>query len=198
MTAVTDTAAQMSDLDRHTAYLWDRRCKTIYRVRLSVLYHLKRERFFDSVDKVCSMLTAVAATAAVGVLLKKVDEVDIGVAALTAALSLVPLVFNPADKARKHGQAAAEFRRLLADCEHSGERWEEEMCNQFAGRVLELEATEPAPLAALVIDCQNQLAIASGKPQDRLTLTRAERWFKHWWDFDASKIAARNHKTESA
>jgi len=175
-------------------YLWDRRCKTIYRIRLSVLYHLKRERFFDTVDKTCSMLTAVAATTAVGVILKENHAVDVYVAAGTAVLALVPLVFAPADKARKHGQAAAEFRRLLADCERSGERWTEAVCDQFAGQVLELEATEPAPLAALVIDCQNQLAIANGKPEERVRLTVVERWFKHWWDFDASAIEARGHR----
>lgn len=187
--------AEFDAANRLSDYCWDRRCKTIYRVRLSVLYHLKRERFFDGLDKACSIITAVAATASVGVILKSSASVDVTVAAIAAVLSLVPVVFNPADKARKHGQAAAEFRRLLAECERAGERWGEQACDQFAGRVVELEASEPAPLSALVLDCQNQLAIASGKPEDRVTLTWFERWFKHWLDFDASLIEARQRKS---
>lgn len=162
-----------------------------------MLYHLKRERFFDTVDKWCSMLTAAAAAAtAVGVVLKKSDSVDVTAAAVTAVLSLIPLVYNPADKARRHGQAAAEFRRLLADCERKGEHWEQGDCDSFAGRVVELEATEPAPLSALVIDCQNQLAIARGQPGNRVDLTWWESVWKHWWDFDASKIEARTAGTQ--
>lgn len=185
---MSDAAATEAQYEAH---LWDRRCKTVYRIRLSVLYHLKRERFFDSIDKAASMATAVAATTAVGVLLKKIEAVDLAVAGLAAVLSLVPLVFNPAALARRHGHAAAEFRRLLADAERTGQRWTEADCDAFAGRVVELEATEPAPLSALVIDCQNQLNVANGRPQDRAPLTWLERLLKHWVDFDASKIEAR-------
>lgn len=178
--------------DELVAYLWRRRHDTIYHVQVSVLYHLKRERFFDILDKTCSVVTAAAATAAVGVILKKSDTLDVTAAAVTAALSLVPLVLNPADRARKHGQAAAEFRRLQAECERTGERWSEVQCDQFAGRVVELEATEPAPLCALVIDCQNQLNVASGKASHNVRLTWYERWLKQWWDFDAGRIRARH------
>jgi hypothetical protein len=191
-TEATSTAAvqgQDQGQDEWASHLWKRRCATLYRIRLSVLYHLKRERFFDALDKACSMLTAVAATTAVGVLLRKNGELELWAAVLTAALSLVPLVVNPAAAARRHGQAASEFRRLLADCERSGEHWQEDQCNGFASRVIELEAAEPAPFAALVIDCENQLALAQGDAQ--WPLSRAERWFKHWWDFDAQSIRAR-------
>jgi len=185
------TADSDASSDSYTSYLWGRRCGTVYRVRLSILYHLKRERFFDHVDKACSMLTAIAATAAVGLILKDHQSVDATVAVITAVLSLVPLVFNPANMARQHGQTAAEFRRLLADCERAGERWDEAACDQFAGRVVELEATEPAPMAALVADCQNQLAVARGKPEDQVALRWYERLLMHWWMFDASAINAR-------
>jgi len=198
MTQDPTTVSSAEPSDELANYLWDRRCKAVYRVRLSVLYHLKRERFFDSVDKWCSVITAVAATASVGVLLKRVEEVDVWVAAFTAILSLVPVIFNPAEKARRHGQGAAEFRRLLAEFERTGEHWTQQQCDHFAGRVIELEATEPAPLSALVIDCQNQLAIASGEPDNRVELTWWEGMLKHWWDFDASKIEARANAKSTA
>lgn len=172
-----------------------RRYSTVYRIRLSALYHLKRERFFDLVDKTFSAVTVAAATTAVGALLQLSGPkglLELTATAIAAAMSVTRLVFNPSSAARRHGQAAAEFRHLLAECEHAGERWAESQCDQFAGRVVELEASEPAPLAALVANCQNQLAIASGAPENVVTLTRCERWLMHFFDFDAAKINARS------
>lgn len=174
-----DDATQISD--ELAAHLWQRRHRTIHRCRVSALYHLKRERFFDSIDKLTSAVTAITATAAVGALLKSSANWDLWASAATAALSLIPLVFNPAASARHHGQLAAEYRRLLAECALSGERWAEHRCDQMAGRVLEIEAGEPAPLAALLADCENQIAIASGSgPVARLRWY--ERMLKHWLD----------------
>lgn len=189
---MTDSQTESQIYQNH---LWDRRSSTIYRVRVSVLYHLKRERFFDVCDKWTAMAVAVAATSAVGLLLKEAGHSpELWAAAITAILALVPLVVNPAHKARNHAGAAGEFRRLLAECTRTGERWSEAQCDQFAGKVVELEATEPAPLCALVIDCQNQLNIASGKPEERVPLRFYERWLKQWIDFDASKIVGRHEK----
>lgn len=176
---MTDAETYSTEL---TAYVWKRRDSVVYRSRLSALYHLKRERFFDTVDKFASAVTAVAATAAVGTVLKGNTTWELGLSVAVAVLSLVPLVFNPAQKARHHGQLAAEFRRLLSDCERGGERWSEEFCSAMLARALEIEAAEPAPLAALVADCQNQLALSRGsKPVAKLRFY--ERWLKHWVDF---------------
>ena len=187
MSSDTDPEA---DLTRH---LWGRRYGTLYRIRLSVLYHLKRERFCDRCDKAANMLTAAAATAAVGVVLKKGGEAEIWAAAITAVLSLIPLVFNPAAAARRHAQCAEAFKRLQAEAELAGERWTEPLCDRFASRILELEAAEPAPLAALVIDCQNQLALGSGHAENVQPLRLHERWLMHWFDFSAEGIRKMHH-----
>lgn len=175
----TDTESISDELHAH---LWNRRCSIVYQARLSALYHLKRERFFDTLDKLSSIATAISATAAVATLLKGNERADLAVAAVTAALSLVPLVFNPAMKARHHGQLAAEFRRLHADCERAGEHLSPAQCDEFTSRLVDIAASEPSPMAALVADCQNQLAVAEGHgPVARLGF-----WgglFKHWVDF---------------
>jgi hypothetical protein len=176
-----------SQSDEAIRYNWERRCTSVDRARLSALYHLKRERFFDAADKLSSAFTAVAATAAVGTLLKGKEAPELAVALLTAFLSLVPLVANPALKARHHGQLASEFRRILADFERVGQRWTEAQCNEFAARLLDLESSEPAPLAALVADCQNQLSLATGQG-----LVANVRWYhhmlKHWFDLRPDPI----------
>src|SRR4051812_12802777 len=109
-----ETAGASDALEQH---LWDRRHAVVYKIRLSVLYHLKRERFFDLTDKLMSIVVAVSATASVGVLLKQVEQLELWVSAATAVFALVPVIFNPAEKARKHAHLASEFRRLLAACE---------------------------------------------------------------------------------
>lgn len=169
-------------------HIWDRRCKTIYKVRLSILYHLKRRAFFDTIDKWVSVLTALAATAAVGVLLKATGKGELWAAGTTALLSLIPLVLNPAMLARDHGDLAAKFRGLLAECERLGEHWEEQHCNHFAGEVVELEASEAAPLSALLADCQNQLSLAEGT-DNTVHLRWHQRRLKHILDFDAAMLA---------
>jgi hypothetical protein len=192
----TPASAPASESEAYVEHLWKRRCSTTYRIRLSVLYHLKRERFFDRFDKSMSVLTAVAATAAVGVLLQPTSTTgprwDLYTAALTAIASVLQLVIGPSLLARRHGQAASDFRRLLAACEAAGERWSEAVCDKFASQVIELEASEPAPLSALMADCQNQLSIASGDTGSQLRLTWYERLFMHFLDFDAAAIAARS------
>lgn len=163
-------------------HCWNRRYSILYRARLSVLYHRKRERFFDMVDKLSAAATAVAATAAVASLLPAGSAWTSAAAVTTAALSLVPLVFNPAMKARHHAELAAEFKRLLADGERTGEHWAPAQCDAFSARAVTLEAGEPAHLGGLVADCQNQLAIAEDrKPAAKLGFFG--HLFKHLVDF---------------
>jgi len=178
-------------------HCWKRRNKIVYQARVSALYHLKRERFFQSNDKLITFLTAVAATSAVGFVLKKVEWLDVGVGVVTAVLALVPAVYNPADLARRHGQAAAEFRRLLADAERAGEHWTVDLCDEFSARILDLEAVEPAALSALVIVCENHLKIAAGNSAARVRLNWCESLFKQWYDFDAARIADRHQRETS-
>lgn len=185
---------QLAADDVQDEHNWNRRFTTIYRLRLSVLYHLSRERYFDRWDKLISMMTAVTATAAVGALIKKGSDVELWAAGTTAVLSLIPLVLNPAERARKSAQLVSEFRRLLAEGERLGERWTEGQCDQFASRVVEIESTEPALLAALTAFCQNQLNVASGTPELRVPLHFYERWLMHWVNFDASKLNERRRK----
>ena len=179
------------DDDARAQWLWNRRSDMLYHVRLSAIYHLRRENYFDMADRWSSMLTALAATAAVGALLKGAQGIDLAVSIVTAFLSLLPLVFNPAEKARRHGQLAAEYRRLRADAERAGHYWTEEQCDHFASRALDIEVAEAPPLGALVIKCQNELAIALGRPSDTYPLRFYESWFAQLWNFDAGAICAR-------
>jgi hypothetical protein len=160
--------------DAHDRWLWNRRYEVIYHMRLSTLYHQKREHYFDQADKFCTLLTTVSAAAAI-----------------TAILSVLQLVLNFGARSREHGKLAVDFRRLRAEAERAGAHWTEEQCADFAARALEIEAGEPPSLGALVLQCQNELAVTMGKPADRYHLRFYERWFKHFWNFNADAICAR-------
>lgn len=163
-------------------HCWKRRSSTMHRIQLSVMYHLRRERFLDGLDMLMTTATAASATAAVGAFLKDAQFAQNLLAVVTAVLSLAPIVYSPAKKSRAHGQMAEAFRRLQAECEMAGQHWTEADCNRFAARVLEVEAAgEPCALGGLVADCQNRLASAAGegpvaavRPWHRLVM--------HWID----------------
>lgn len=171
-------------------HCWNRRTSLIYKVRLSIVYHLARERFFDQVDKVVSILTALSATSAAASLLASSAVAGEIAALITAVLSLIPLVFNPATAAKRHSELAASFRKLRAEFERAGEHWSAVTCDEMAAKLIEIEVTEPATLHALVAHSQNQLNICDGGPI--VHLTWAQRQLMHFVSFDAATLAAQS------
>lgn len=164
-----------------------RRHTIIYKIRLSTLYHRKRERFFDMLDKLVSSFILVTATAAVTSIFQQLAGIEKTLAAITAVLSLIPVVFNPAQKARHHNQLVQSYCRLLASCEQAGETWSEDQCNQFSAQIVEISAAEPTPLGALVADCQNELSISydTGPVAE---LNWVHHTFKHFFDMRPKPI----------
>lgn len=195
---MTDEAVNPTAQDEQLyKHVWNRRAGLIYRIRLSALYHGKRERFFDRVDKGMSMFTAVAATGAVMAVVNQVKWFDAAISMLTAAFSLVPLIFNPAQRAREHGMKSIEFKQLLSKALGLGEYWEAKHCDEILAEIVLLEASERAPLSALVADCQNQLNIASGDKTDLVKLAWHHQLFKNWWDFDATELEKLRNKPDT-
>jgi hypothetical protein len=179
------------DIDEAIArHCWDRRSRLMYKLRVSVLYHLSRQKHFEDLDHGVSIITAVAATTAFAALYRALPSAEGWTAGLTAAMAIYALVKNPAASARMHAQAASDFRRLLADCERAGEHWATGMCDEFTAKAVELEASEPEVLTAVMADVQNRLNLASGDPNDLVTLRPWQRWLMHWKNFDAAKLAA--------
>lgn len=178
----------MTEVDPSVSdHCWDRRTRLTYKVRLSVIYHLARERFFDQVDKFISIVTALFATSAAASLLASHDDAARAAAFFTAALSLVPLVFNPAAASKRHGELAASFRKLRAEFERAGEHWSPATCDEMAAKLIEVEVTEPATLHALVAHCQNQLNLSEEGPL--VHLTWLQHRLMHFVSFDAASLS---------
>lgn len=188
----TDSAASAEDLaDRVLA----RRYGVLHRVQLAVRYHNKRERFFDGADRLITAVTALAATAAVASLAQKVGGSGAGssagwpeltLTAITAALSAFAVAYAPGSKARLHAQLASDFRKVWADCVGAGEDWEMKQCDGFEAKALQAEVGEPPALGALILQCENEIAVAEGQPERIRVLTRRQRWFMHLWNFDTT------------
>jgi hypothetical protein len=167
-TTTTEAAIQVSD------YLWQERFNTLYQVRLSALYHRKREGFYDLLDKLTKLAVIVGGSA---VFANTSQSSGIGIAvAVAGALSLV---FDYAIKARNHAQLAHDYGLLEAGIEQTGERdFTEKDLNQWRSNLASLESKEPPTLTNLVKVCESELFAALG--QKAQPLPWHKKALAHW------------------
>lgn len=184
---MTDDAATTND--HRDDYLWGQRWEIVHHVRLSSLYHAKRERFFDLMDKASKAIAAIGGAAAVAQLMTSQPDARIWVAAVVSVVSILALVFGFSQKARKHGELSRDFTKLWSQIEEVGPYPGEDRLHKFKAQILGLEASEPAAMHALVKRCENQIALASGHPEDVQPLPIWESCLMHFWDFEPKPTA---------
>lgn len=172
--------------DRHLDTRWD----LLWRIRLSSLYHQKRERFLDGLDRACKAATAIAGGAAFAQLR---DNPDFGmwVTGGIAIVSTLSLVYGFSGKARKHAQLARDFKRLEAEIVAESTSLSEEKLARFESRLVSLGASEPPALGALVTHCHNELATSIGHTDQVTKLPRHQWLLMNWFDFDQSMSSTR-------
>jgi len=172
----------MSDNIEHK-YLWKRRHNALEHVRLSALYHHKRVRFFDLLDKSTKAIAVFGGSAALWQLTS--PQVIAWVAVAITATSTLALVSGFTERARKHADLASSFRLLEGDIVGKGERdFTEADINAWESKLRNLEATEPPALSVLVIACQNELAIAAGQPDKVVRISWLQRLTMNWLDWN--------------
>ena len=186
---MTDEASASND--QKEDYLWGQRWKIVHHVWLSSLYHSKRERFFDLMDKASKAVAAIGGAAAVSQLLTSAPDARIWAAAVVSIVSILALVFGFSQKARKHGELSRDFTKLWAQIEEAGPYPGEDRLHKFKAQILGLESSEPAALHALVKRCENQIALASGHPEDVQPLGFLEHCLMHFWDFEPAPQVTR-------
>lgn len=185
---MSDAGSSAPDADY--VHRWNRRSRAVYRAQLSVLYHHKRERFFDSIDRLITVITLVSATAAAAAIYKETQSgcLELILALIAAIASCIQVAYTPATKASLHRQLAADMKRLAAKFEEVGEDWSHSDCDRFTAELLNLEAGEAAPLGALVTQCANEIALADGRFEDIRELGPLQSLFKHWYAFDVTSL----------
>lgn len=179
--AVNNTLNAVGETEKMKDRAWVRRGETIYRSELSALYHLKRERFFELVDKLTKAGAVIGGSAA----LYKFH--DAGTPAwITFAItvcSAFSLVFSFSERSKRHAELAKSYRELLAEIARVSEYCvTDELATIWTSKVRELEVKEPPPLTALTIMCQNEIAIAHGRKEDVIELPPIVRLMSHFFD----------------
>lgn len=161
--------------------LWQQRHPVLYRVELSILYHQKRERFFEICDKLAKAVAVIGGSAAWA-------KLGLEVAApLITVTSTMSLVFNLSERSKRHSELSRNFRQLEAEIVLKGEDgFDQNDINIWASKVRSLESSEPPALSTLVRICQNELAIASGQPEKVVEICCIKRLLAHFFDFTTS------------
>jgi hypothetical protein len=172
--------------DTTTVQPVNQRWDLLWRVRLSALYHLKRERFLDGVDKTAKAVSALGGAAAFSQI-KGDPGMGLWITGIITVVSTLSLVYGPSTKARKHSDLARDFKRLEADLVASSDCAATAQLAGFEARYLSLESGEPAALGALVTQCHNELSIAIGQQGHVTPLPLSHRLFKNWFDIDQSQ-----------
>ena len=155
MTSTADDSTTENELD----HAWEKREKALYRAELSALYHQKRERFFELLDKLGKAIAVFGGSAA----LWKVGNPDLVAqfAAIITASSALSLVFSFSERSKRHSELARSFREIAGDILGTSDfAIRDSKASEWMGKVCALEAKEPPSLSALVVMCQNELAIA--------------------------------------
>ena len=133
----------------------------VFRVRRSIRYNSRRQGFFETVDRVLTLLLILLGSSAIGTQAKFADPWEfwlvVSIGALVAILSSVMLVFVPGVRAATHRQFVKEFTQL--DKKLSSDRSKGNV-RQVWLACLELEAAEPPVMRALDVLCHNELCRA--------------------------------------
>ena len=161
----------------------------LFGVRRSVRYHIRRQRFFDRLERIGALASLAAGSSTVVALLASVDErLVLAAAAATAAAGASAVIFTPGLRARQHNDLAREFISLEQDRVRAGEVTPERLAELMARR-LKIEAAEPPILRVLDAMCHNELLTAQGGDEgQRASVTRLQRWLANWADFRADRL----------
>lgn len=188
-----DTQPSGSQDETLRLHVWERRKACVHKLKVSALYHLKRSRWFEILDRGTTGFAIIGSAGAVISLIKPVSFLGMGaelwLSGAVAVVSTLGLVFAWGQKARQHAELARDFRKLLAEVERAGHYPTAEQIDGFNADAVALDSLEPSPMTVVQTECENQLAIsAGGAPLVRLPWH--QRLLKHVIDFPPIAPAA--------
>jgi uncharacterized membrane protein len=137
------------------------RYETLADIEYAVRLFERHERLFGRSSRALKFFTTVLALASVAAILEKLPK-DVGVlvSAITAALALIDLIWDPATTSCKHEHRRRDYQRLKADASNHDEK-------KLLQRLEELRVDDPAVLDLLrqpaYNDVQKSLGHAIGR-----------------------------------
>ena len=161
--------------------LWNLRHDVLYRAELSSLYHQKRERFFELLDKSTKAVSVFGGSAAL--VNASAPLVIVYLAAIITFFSVAALVFGFSEKARRHSELKRRYRILIAEIMACGEDdFDDQNIRVWNEKLFMIEAEEPPTLSMLVRACQNEMAQAVGQPKHIHPIRMHERLLMNFFD----------------
>jgi hypothetical protein len=162
--------------------VWKTRHELIYRSRLSVIYHRRRERMYELMDRIAKSVAVVGGSALVFKVANDQIMFAFGLAVLfTSTLSLV---FQYSSRATAHAGLAKDWSMIEKDICAQENITEVQICT-FESRAAGLDGLEPRVLRALVADCQNELARAENEENFLRPLSLRQKLLMHFIDIEA-------------
>lgn len=128
----------------------------MHRLKVSVLYHRMRERFFNIASVTANLIAVIGITIS---LLMSAKIGNISALALSAlSFAVLYTSFSISSKAHQHDKLATRFQLLLTDMAAKGERdFTEDDVNSWDAELHRIELGESLPLKTLVRICQNRI-----------------------------------------
>lgn len=164
----------------HEENLQHRHHQIVYCCKLGLLYHRKRERFFDLCDKSTKSLTVVLGASLLADYVRRIAPF-IGIA--VSAVGLLALVYGYSDRKQRHKELAEAFSELRSQVEISGAKFASSDLDKWHSEMHRINSKEPPSLGTLVVLCQNEIAVEEGKPESVVTISKYKQFFANWRDF---------------
>lgn len=160
----------------------------LFSVRLSIRYHDRRRRFYESMSSFSSFAATVFGSAAAAAFLGNWGKPWVAAVALAvAALSALTLVVGPVAKAWRH----ADLRRRFTELERlivTSDPTTELVADCRAER-LSIEADEPPVLRVLATICHNEQSRSMGYgPDEMIPVGFWQRRFASFFDLAQHKL----------
>jgi len=176
--------------DSEYTHNWVRRHECIYKLQLSVLYHRKRERYFDMLERLLQTLVTASASGGVALLLAAQTDRSFALyfVAAAAVVSMFQLAYAPAARARQHAQLATDYQSLWSESIVLGEVWSAQTCDTVQSKWLRIGTSSPPQLGALVVDCENEIAIAYGSRENVRVIPVYMHALKHIWNWNTTTL----------
>lgn len=181
-----------------TDALWRQRYHLLFGIRRSILYHQRRQRFFDALHMTQSAITLIFGSATFFALFggnqatTNWERQGLMIAALIVTVfSVMNLVVGFTRKSCLHNVLASKFmeleKRFISFPEGD---FTEEHLRQFTAARLDIEIGEPPKKIALDSVCHNELLKAEGilDPKQRVKMTRFQRAMAQFFTYNEDKI----------
>jgi hypothetical protein len=153
-------------------------------IRISVLYHRRRQAWFERWDIAAKTLALVSSALVIYADKWDIHPMAAGSAILTAIVTMAVVVGGATRKAVTHNTLAARWLDLQADLERLGAEPKEDDLMKVRERIAQLRREELPEFGALIRLCQREVMRGDGFEEGRLPqVPRLHRWLCHWIDF---------------